>query len=165
MKPYSSLIAGMNKPGISAKIGITMCVINVVLNYLFIPKEGVLSTLEINGPVGAAIATLFSLIVGLIGFQFVAKKMTHMKIINSHIPRHIFAGFGMGLILYYSSKIFVPSVYWYQLFIFSLIGIALYFVLLVLLKEFTKQDFNFFWNMIHPKEMMKYIKSEMKGKI
>ncbi|MCK5031056.1 MAG: polysaccharide biosynthesis C-terminal domain-containing protein, partial [Thermoplasmatales archaeon] len=164
MKPYSSLIAGMNKPGIAAKIGITMCTINIALNYLFIPKGGVLSPFGIYGAVGAAIATLISLIIGLFGFQLAAKKMTKMKILNSHIPRHIIAGVGMGVILYYSSKLFVPSVHWYHLIGFSGIGVVLYFGILFILKEFKKQDFDFFWNMVHPKEMAKYIKSEMNEK-
>jgi len=164
MKPYSSLIAGMNRPGVAAKIGITMCTVNITLNYLFIPKGGVLSSFGIDGAVGAAIATLLSMLIGLFGFQLAAKKMTKMKILQSHIPRHIIAGVGMGLLLYYSSKLFVPSVYWYHLLGFAGIGVALYLGMLFILKEFKKQDFDFFWNMIHPKKMMKYIKSEMKGK-
>ena len=31
--------------------------------------------------------------------------------------------------------------------------------------EFKKEDFNFFWDMVHPKKMMKYIKSEMNGEV
>lgn len=164
MKPYSSLIAGMDKPGVAAKIGITMCTVNIALNYLFIPKGGILTSFGIDGAVGAAIATLLSMLIGLFGFQLAAKKMTKMKILQSHIPRHIIAGVGMGLLLYYSSKLFVPSVYWYHLLGFAGIGVALYLGMLFILKEFKKQDFDFFWNMIHPKKMMKYIKSEMNEK-
>jgi len=141
-----------------------MCTVNIALNYLFIPKGGVLSSFGIYGAVGAAIATLISLLIGLFGFQLAAKKMTKMKILNSHIPRHIIAGVGMGVLLYYSSKLFVPSVHWYHLIGFSGIGVAVYFGILFILKEFKKQDFDFFWNVMHPKEMAKYIKSEMNKK-
>jgi len=165
MKPYSSLIAGMNKPIISAKIGITMCAINISLNYIFIPREKIFGLSQIDGAVGAAIATLISLIIGLIGFQLAAKKLTKMKIIQTHIPRHITAGIIMGIILYFTSKMLTPSVYWYHLIIYSAIGMLVYFGILILLKEFKKQDFDFFWNMIHPKEMIKYIRSEMNGRI
>jgi len=165
MKPYSSLIAGMNQPVIAAKIGITMCVVNIALNYLFIPKGGLLSIFEIDGAIGAAIATLISMIIGLVWFQLAAKKLTKMKILKSHIPRHIIAGLFMGGLLYYSSKLLLNSIYWYHLIIFSIFGILLYLFILYILKEFKKEDFYFFWNMIHPKEMMKYIKSEMNGEI
>ncbi len=164
MKPYSSLIAGMNKPGVAAKIGITMCTINIALNYLFIPKGGILSPFQMDGAAGAAIATLISLLIGLFGFQLAAKKMTKMKILNSHIPRHVIAGVCMGILLYFTSQLLTPSVYWYHLVGYAGIGIAIYFGMMFILKEFKKQDFDFFWNMMHPKKMMKYIKSEMNGK-
>jgi len=35
---------------------------------------------------------------------------------------------------------------------------------LFLLKEFNKKDFNFFLDIIHPKQMLSYIKSEFKNK-
>lgn len=165
MKPYSALIAGMNKPVIAAKIGCTMCIINIALNYLFIPNAGIFSSHGLKGAVGAATATLISLLIGLFYFQYSAKKMIKMKILQSHIPRHIIAGLGMGIILCYSSKLFVPSVYWYHLIGFAISGIILYFAFLWILREFTKQDFHFFWNMIHPIKMIKYIKSEMNEKI
>jgi len=164
MKPYSSLIAGMNKPGIAAKIGITMCTVNIALNYLFIPKGGILSPFQMDGAAGAAIATLISMLVGLFGFQLAAKKTINMKILQRHIPLHIIAGVCMGILLYFTSQLLTPSVYWYHLLGYSGIGIMTYFGMIFILKEFKKQDFDFFCNMIHPKKMMKYIKSEMNGK-
>jgi len=164
MKPYSSLIAGMNKPGIAAKIGITMCTVNIALNYLFIPKGGILSSFQMDGAAGAAFATLISMLVGLFGFQLAAKKMINIKILQRHIPRHIIAGVCMGIILYFTSQLLTPSVYWYHLLGYAGMGIVIYFGMIVILKDFKKQDFDFFWNMIHPKKMMKYIKSEMNGK-
>ena len=164
MKPYSSLIAGMNKPYVAAKIGITMCTVNIALNYLFIPKGGILSPFQMDGAAGAAIATLISMLVGLFGFQLAAKKTINMKILQRHIPLHIIAGVCMGILLYFTSQLLTPSVYWYHLLGYVGIGITIYFGMMFILKEFKKQDFDFFCNMIHPKKMMKYIKSEMNGK-
>jgi len=164
MKPYSSLIAGMNKPYVAAKIGITMCTVNIALNYLFIPKGGVLSPFQMDGAAGAAIATLISMLVGLFGFQLAAKKTINMKILQRHIPLHIIAGVCMGILLYFTSQLLTPSVYWYHLLGYVGIGITIYFGMMFILKEFKKQDFDFFCNIIHPKKMMKYIKSEMNGK-
>jgi O-antigen/teichoic acid export membrane protein len=45
--PYSSLITGINHPDIAAKIGVSICVANIGLNYLFIPEWGLLSPLGI----------------------------------------------------------------------------------------------------------------------
>ena len=48
--------------------------------------------------------------------------------------------------------------------IFAAIGLAIYLGVLYLLREFNKEDFHFFLDIIHPKKMMKYISSELKEK-
>ena len=161
--PYYSLISGINKPRIAAKIGIAICATNITLNYLFIPEYGLLSPFGISGPTGAAIATVLSSLVGLIGFQFAAKKLTGIKLFQSHTPRHVLAGLAMAVVLYYSSFI-VPVVRWYQLLGYSFYGLGIYLLVLFALKEFKKHDLNFFLNMLHPKEMFDYVKSELKEK-
>jgi len=162
--PYGSLISGINRPGITAKIGFVMCITNIVLNYLFIPKWGLLSSFGITGPTGAAIATVLSCLVGFFGLQLAAKKLTGIKLLQSHTPRHIIAGLVMGGMLYYVSKLFVPSVHWYHLLGFAGLGLAIYLGVLFVLKEFEKQDLLFFLDMMHPKKMLGYIKSELKEK-
>ncbi|MCD4663621.1 MAG: polysaccharide biosynthesis C-terminal domain-containing protein, partial [Bacteroidales bacterium] len=161
--PYHSLISGMNEPGIAARIGIAICATNIILNYLFIPECGLPSPFGISGPTGAAIATVLSSLVGLIGFQYTAKKLTGIRLFQSHTPRHILAGFVMAVVLYYSSFV-VPVDRWYQLLGYSLYGLGIYLLVLFALKEFKKHDLNFFLNMLHPKEMFEYISSELRDK-
>jgi Na+-driven multidrug efflux pump len=86
---------------------------------LFIPRDGSLSFLGVNGPTGAAIATLSSSLVGLFGLWLAAKKLTGMRL-------------------------------------------AIYLGLLFVLKEFKKNDLHFFLDLLRPKEMLNYIKSELK---
>ncbi|RLI59380.1 MAG: flippase, partial [Candidatus Asgardarchaeum californiense] len=115
--PYFSLISGINRPGVAAKIGFTICVTNITLNYLFIPKWGLLSSFGINGPTGAAVATVLSSLVGFFGLRLAAKKLTGIKLLQSHTPRHIIAGAIMGLCLYfvgYQISLF-PVIHWYVL--------------------------------------------------
>jgi len=164
--PFVSLIGGMNRPGIAAKIGGTICVVNIVLNYLFIPKDGLLSPFNINGPTGAAIATILSISVGFIGLQLAVKKLTGIKLLQSHTPRHIIAGFIMGAVLYYLAyrTLLFPVIQWYTLLVFSGIGLGIYLAVLFVLKEFKKKDLFFFLDLLHPKEMLRYIKSELKSK-
>jgi len=161
--PYHSLISGMNEPGIAARIGIAICATNIILNYLFIPECGLLSPFGISGPTGAAIATVLSSLVGLIGFQYTAKKLTGIRLFQSYTPRHIIAGIVMAVVLYYSSFV-VPVDRWYQLLGYSLYGLGIYLLVLFALKEFKKHDLNFFLNMLHPKEMFDYISSELRDK-
>jgi O-antigen/teichoic acid export membrane protein len=164
MKPYTSLVRGMNKPYSATVIGITICVTNIILNFLFIPQGGLLSSFNMDGAVGAAIATAVSMIIGVIGFQYTAKQLIGMKLLVGHIPRHFIAGGTIASILYFSSSFFTPSVLWYHFIIYAVLGLGLYLLVLILLREFNKQDLQFFLDMIHPTHMMKYIKSELQEK-
>jgi len=164
--PYSSLISGINRPGVAAKIGVVICATNISLNYLFIPEQGLLSTFGINGPTGAAIATVLSALVGFFGLRLAAKKLTGIKLLQSHTLRHIIAGLIMGFMLYFLAfrTSFFPAIYWYHLMVFAGIGLIIYLGLLFLLKEFKKQDLMFFLDVLRPKEILTYIKSELKEK-
>ncbi|MCK5459339.1 MAG: polysaccharide biosynthesis C-terminal domain-containing protein, partial [Thermoplasmatales archaeon] len=161
--PYSSLISGINRPGVAAKIGFAICVTNISLNYLFIPRGVLLSSFGISGPTGAAVATVVSSLVGFFGLRLAAKKLTGIKLIQNHTPRHIIAGLIMAGVLYYVGSL-LPLIRWYHLLIFAGIGLAIYLGVLFVLNEFKKQDLMFFLDMLHPKEMLSYIKSELKGK-
>ena len=163
MTPYTSLLSGMNKPGIGAIIGVVMCVINIVLNFLFIPQWGLLSPIGINGPEGAALATVLSALFGFFVLRYVAYKLAGIKFFKSHTPLHIIAGLIMASVLYYANS-FIPLVRWYHLLGFAGVGLGIYLGVLFLMKEFKKQDLMFFLDMLHPKEMLSYIKSELKGK-
>jgi O-antigen/teichoic acid export membrane protein len=160
-RPCFALTSGINKPMIGAKIGAVMCSINIILNFFFIPKDGLLSSFGVNGPLGAAVATVTSGFVGFVWFKFTVKKLIGVKIISSHIPRHIIAGLVMALVLYFLSSS-ILTIRWYLLIVFAFIGLAVYLGVLFVLKEFNKKDLTFFLNLIQPKEMLSYIKSELK---
>ena len=161
--PYSSLFSGMNQLKVLVKISIATCLINISLNYLFIPQQGILSPFGINGQTGAALALFISSFVGFIGLKLAARKRIKIYMIPSHTLRHILAGFVMGGILYVLN-LGVPLIRWYHLIVFFLGGLGIYLLMLVVLKEFNKQDLQFFLNLMYPKETFQYIKSELQQK-
>jgi O-antigen/teichoic acid export membrane protein len=160
--PYIHIVTGMNRPSLAAKTGVIICITNIVLNTLFIPKNGALSVFGINGPTGAAIATVLSGFVGLVIFMFLSKQLVGIKISKKPLL-HMSAACVMGCLLYYISTL-TAFVRWYHLIFFGIIGLAAYLGILYLLKEFTKDDLNFFLDTVSPKEMAKYVKSELKRK-
>lgn len=171
--PYSSIMSGINRPDIEAKFGIIMCITNVVLNCLFIPKDGLLSNITIggttyivSGAAGAALSTVLTYLILFFGSRIVAKKLIGIELLQSHTPRHVIAGLIMGFVLYYLAFLtnFFPVIRWYTLIGFAGLGLAIYLAILFVLKEFTKNDLNFFLGIIHPTEMLRYLKSELKGK-
>jgi O-antigen/teichoic acid export membrane protein len=164
--PYANIILGIDKPKIIAKITIATYLLNIILNFFIIPEKGILSPLGINGPEGAAFATVISVLIMFFGHRYYAKKFTGIRSIQSHTPRHIIAGAIMGGVLYvlaYKTTLF-PVIRWFSLFLFAAIGLIIYISVLFLLKEFKKQDIYFFLNILHPKEMLSYINSEFKTK-
>jgi O-antigen/teichoic acid export membrane protein len=164
MAPYYSLIIGVNKPGVYAKIGLAMSLVNIGLDLLLIPQGGFLSTFGVNGPLGAAIAMFLANCIGFIWIRYSAKKLTQIKLLQTHTPRHIIAGSIMGLVLYlfaFQTGLF-PAIHWYHLVFFSGVGLLIYLAVLYLLREFTKKDLTFFLDLIHPLEMIRYMGSELR---
>jgi hypothetical protein len=71
----------------------------------------------------------------------------------------------MGSILYfiaYSTTMFLV-IRWFTLLGFCILGLGIYIAILFVLKEFSKKDLDFFLKIINLKEMVSYIKSELKG--
>jgi O-antigen/teichoic acid export membrane protein len=169
--PYSNLILGIDKPKIQAIIGVVVCTVNIVLNYLFIPENGLLSGITLvgpngpftlTGPTGAAVATGCSGLIFFFGTRLAAKKLTGIKLLQTHTIRHIVAGLVMGGVLYYLRS-FIDAFRIYHLIAFAALGLAIYLAVLFLLREFKKEDFHFFIDLIHPKKMLGYVKSELKN--
>jgi peptidoglycan biosynthesis protein MviN/MurJ (putative lipid II flippase) len=145
-----------------------MCVVNIFLNYLFIPKNGLLSNIEIgnyvisiNGPNAAATATVLAGLIVFFGTRLEAKKFTGIKIFQIHTLKHFIAGFAMAGVLFYLNS-FIAMFRWYHLIVFAGLGLLVYLFVLFLLKEFNKKDFLFFLDLINPKKMSSYVKSEIK---
>jgi O-antigen/teichoic acid export membrane protein len=168
--PYSNLLVGINLPKIQAILGISMCMANILLNYLFIPKDGLLSNIiignyviTINGPNGAAISTVLAGLIVYFGTRFEAKKHTGIKILQIYYFKHLIAGIVMGGVLFYLNS-FIMQFRWFHLISFAGFGLLIYLGVLYLLKEFKKQEFLFFWDIINPKKMVSYVKSELKNK-
>jgi len=164
MAPYYSLIAGLNRPGVYAKIGLGICLINIALNFLLIPRQGLLSSIGITGPIGAAFAMVISTAIGFVWIRFSAKKLSGIHLLQTHTPRHIIAGAVMGAVLYliaYGTGLF-PLIHWYHIVLFGGIGLIMYLGVLYVLREFSKKDFHFYLDLLKPIEMFRYMSSELK---
>jgi O-antigen/teichoic acid export membrane protein len=159
---YGSLMAGINRPDIIAKVSILICGVNIILNYLFIPKYGLIEPIGISGPNGAAVATVISILVGFIAIRIATFKLIKIHFLERHTPLHLVAGAVMAFSLYFFGTI-VNVERWYHLIIFGLIGLAVYLFVLVISKEINKKDFYFFLDVFHIRKMVDYIKYELNG--
>lgn len=166
--PYSSQFNGMNKPEINRNRVVLMVVFNVLLNFLLIPKDiQMLGGIKLAGlgAEGAAIATVISFVVGFIYTRIMSYKLIGEKG-NIRVLLHAFsAGLmtaSLYIILYYYNFITLIT-RWYHLLFFSVLGLGIYLGFLILLKEFTKEDFKLYLDVLNIKKMLQYIKEELKN--
>jgi O-antigen/teichoic acid export membrane protein len=162
--PYVGKLQGMDMPEIVRNRYFIMMICNVSLNLVLIPREikGIGIELAGLGGQGAAIATVVAYAVGLIYIRVIAWKLTGIKG-NTRIFFHAVAAVVMSAILAHITRFAVIS-RWYELGGAALCGFVIYFALLYILKDFTKEDFNFFKDTVNVHEMIRYIKEELKIK-
>jgi len=159
--PYTNLIVGMDKPKSQATIAIVACLINIALNYLMVPKNGMLSSFGVSGPSGAACATVISGVYLFVASRIVAFRLAKLNPWQSHTVRHILAGIVMGLSLYQMSSYI--SMHWLYLSAFAGVGLLIYISVLYVLKEFNKKDLDFYLDILHPKKMLIELKGDFKN--
>jgi len=161
-RPYVSKMQGMDMPELVRNRFLIMVSANVILNLILIPRD--IRSLGLNlfglGAEGAAIATVISYVLGLIYIRYKAWRITGLKG-NPRVILHAIDSIIMGLILWHLLKLTVIS-RWYHLAGIFILGGGIYFGLLVLMKEFRKEDFYFFLDAISPKGMLRYIRDEMR---
>jgi len=161
-RPYQSQLMGMNRPKLARNRVVIMVILNILFNIILIPKDIKILGLELFGlgAKGAAIATVIAYSVGLIYSRFVALRLTGIKG-NPRILLHLFAALLMAIMLYWLNNVVLIS-RWYHLLGFALLGLGVYLLILYFLKEFSKEDFYFFFDTLNIKKMIRYIKNEIK---
>jgi O-antigen/teichoic acid export membrane protein len=167
-RPYQSQFLGMNYPKIARNRIFIMVLLNLILNIILIPKDIQMFDIDLAGmgATGAAIATVVSYGIGLLYSRVMAWKLTEIKG-NPRILLHAIAAAIMALILYillYGLNMIESIARWYHLLGFAILGFSIYFGVLYLLREFSKEDFYFFMDTLNLKKMINYIYSEVKGK-
>ena len=167
-QPYTSKFVGMNKPKIPRNRVIIIFIINLILNLVLIPKDIQSIGLKLAGlgAQGAALATIISFFFGLLYSRIMSWKL--LKTFgNKKILLHFFAALIMSITLYiilYEFNYILYIIRWYLLLGISLFGLLIYVGILVILKEFTKEDFYFFLETLNIQKMIRYIKTELKSK-
>jgi len=161
--PYRYLVLGMNKPGIVARVVTIGGFSNIVLNLLFIPEDGLLSTIGMAGPSGAAMALMISGLMMLAGFHYYSRRMVKRPLFQKRVLIHILAAAIMAVPMWYVVDYLSP-LSWLYLLLLAPLSICLYILILWAMGEFKKDDFNFFWDTINPMNMFRYMRTEMKEK-
>ncbi|MBA3045803.1 MAG: flippase [Euryarchaeota archaeon] len=158
--PYTYLIVGMNRPKQTAKIVVLAGIANIVLNFLLIPHNGLLSQFGISGINGAACSILASIIIMLVGLHYYSNRITGKRLFQGKILLHMIAGVVMGMVMWGIST-FIEIIRWYHLGVLFFIGLGTYIGVLWCFKEFKKADLNFFLDTMNLRKLFKHVKKEM----
>jgi O-antigen/teichoic acid export membrane protein len=106
---------------------IIFVIVNVGLNLLLIPKFSY---------IGAAISTFITALMNLIVAYWVAhKSIIDLNLKQNIIIKSLFSSFVMGLVIYYF------NLQNFNLFLSIIVGFFSYFILMILVKGITKQQF------------------------
>jgi len=132
---FGVLFTAKGKPEYPTKLNIISSSLNVVLNYVLIINIGM---------VGAAIATVFSRYFNTIGLFLISRKLFGTSINLSLIYKPLLASLGMSFLLYILPK---PTNVFLGIVKVGL-AVAVYFLILSLIKGIGKEDLKYFKLMI-----------------
>lgn len=163
-KPYSQVLTGTGRTRLAVRISVVVFLVNFLLNMIFIPKDILgLSLLGLGG-MGAAAATFLADTGRFVLLRKEVRRVIGKTFQPVTMMKHILASvLAAGMMFGFS--LMTPSDLRLVLLIPELLGgLCIYLVVLVALKEFDKEDYRFFMDMIHPVKMGGYILSEIKEK-
>ncbi|EKE25798.1 MAG: hypothetical protein ACD_5C00032G0006 [uncultured bacterium] len=144
----SFVLNGAGKTKIPMWISIWGFILNAVLNYFFIKSYG------LNG---SALATTATSLVVMIAIIYYIQRDFGVLITFRSLSKMIFAGILMFIAsLFFSKGNFV-------FLIWSMLLLAFYFLILIILKEFTAKDWNHLLSMISKKKKRVEIQEELSG--
>ncbi len=159
--PFTTVFNGINKPKLGAKLMISCNLLNFGLNFLLIPQS--LFGIPLLGlrEVGAGIATLTSSVILLLLVLYFSKREAGTTP-YSKIPIHLTAGIIVGILLLMMERHILSLQRYYHLALYGILFLGLYTIILWIIGEFTREDWNYIWDSLHPKDMFTYIKDEIK---
>jgi O-antigen/teichoic acid export membrane protein len=132
---------------------------HLILDFVFVPEIFLgIKMLGLGGK-GAALASLTGVFLGSIAVRYFNYKTTGIGL-NYRVILYFFSGASMASVLVILNIVFNIN----NLFVAilsSTLGLIYYFLILHVLKEFGRNEINFFIDIINPTKMKDYIKEEI----
>lgn len=156
---YFSQINAVNRPDLSARLYFISLSVNVVLLLILVPTTlmGV-NMLGLAGT-GAAIARTVAFAVMFFATRFVIYRLTGTAF-NPRILVIILGAVLTGIVIAILGE-YWPMSYWFGLVVYGILSFAIFSGFLWLLRELKRDDVEYFLSVIDPREMLKYVRSEM----
>jgi O-antigen/teichoic acid export membrane protein len=160
-QPYTQQIGATDHIMIAARISSAIFLLDIILNFVFIPKAIFGIKFLGLGMYGAALSTLISMSIGAIVFRFYAYRITGSRP-NPRIVSNLLAALVMGFVLYFVSN-YVYRNSFYLLVLCGLAGITVYVLCLFLLRSFGRKELELFLRIANPVALKNYATNEIKS--
>lgn len=152
----SQVLYASNNTRLYTKASVIYGVLVITLYFLLIPIS---SSFPWTGGVGAAIAVTAGSIVYIVLLTYFVKHSTGIGVYRQ-LWKHVSA-------MLMTLTVMLFSLYYFDVsgilgaMIASILGVTTHMVILILLKEFTKEDIEFFRNAMNPKQIYESLEDEL----
>lgn len=160
--PHMNLVLALGRSDVAARVGLSTAIVIIVGNLVLVPND--IQSLGIRlaglGVLGTSIATLASGLVFYGGARYATWKLDGYRE-RGHLWRHLLsAGVMVGVLLALHATA-LPMTRWYAVAAFVPLGALVYGLGLLLLRELRREDWDYFWESVHPGEMLRYTRGEL----
>ncbi len=162
VKPYMIHFASFDKPIYSLILSAVIMPLNIVLNLLFIPESIYGVPLLGMGAMGAALATLISAVINYAFVRYLSRKLIRTGV-NTSVFRHIVSAGIVCCLIMLTQEYIYDITRFYEVIIFVGSGGLIYLGILIIFREFTRRDFDFFIDTFDIRKMYRYVKGELFG--
>lgn len=163
--PHSNLLLGTEKHRVVARLGALTAATVIILNLLLVPTDikSLGLTLGGLGVIGAAVATLVSGIVWYTGLRIATWRLVGYRD-RTRLWTHLLAATFMTVVLLGVHQWLMPLTRFFHVPLYGALGGLLYLGALLLLREFTREDWAYVRESVHPMEMLRYVWGELRHK-
>jgi hypothetical protein len=140
----------------------------ILLNFLFVPRSGdlgIVPSLGLGAP-GAALGTGIALAFAYVYVKSLARREAHLPWVPPGALRQLAAATLTAGTLWWLKDTLGPTYFdrYYELAAAGILGLMLYAALLLALREFTRRDWAFVQDVLHPGKMGTYMRDELRGR-
>ena len=163
--PHAQLLLGIGRPDVAAKLSAASAITLIVGNLLLVPNDIKSLHLPLGGLgiLGTAIATLIAGLVFYVGLRIATHRLVGYRE-RSDLLRHLVAAAVMGAGLVAMDRWAFPLTRGYDILLYGAVGATLYVLGLVAMRGFGWEDWRFARESLHPGDMVRYVRDEIKRK-
>lgn len=159
----TNVVLAHGKSGQAALVGAATVAVNFLLNTILIPTSILGVPLLGLRATGAALATVLSQSLGLLLMLYLAWRVSGRVHLGLPTFRHLLAAGATGALLWMLKvpTLLGPANRAWELAGVGLFGVLLYVGLLLLLRELNSRDLRALRGILHPQEMVQYLRLEL----